>query len=160
MGQYGAQLSTPTSSGQQNNFNDQQMISANPEQTVAVNDQQLVASRGTVDFSKMSINTDLGDKLEEPKDAVGKALQKLVNFDDISSPVEEFALTMNPFAEKKDVSNVKGNKSKGLPPTAASWNLGPQPSLEQMKAVKLPPKVSSEVMKVPSTQYNPGDPNA
>lgn len=114
----------------------------------------------TPQLAQLSINTQVDEEEDAPKDDVGKLMKSLVNIDDISSPVEN--LSLNPFAddrEKEDKEKEKAQKlrrSRGIPPPAANW-AGAQPSLSQMQHVK--PTQSSERKSVMANSFV-YDPNA
>lgn len=74
-------------------------------------------------FSNLTVNTDPNDE-----DGISSAMKKLINIDDIGSPVEA-PLTMNPFEDEKK------NKTKAIPPV--SQKLGnPSASLSEMQTIK------------------------
>jgi hypothetical protein len=80
-----------------------------------------------------------------------KAMQSLVNFDDISEPaVSPLKLTM--VKEKEEKKNM--GKSRPLPPAAPAWNVGAQASLADIQAHASPRAApSSEVMRMHA--FNP-----
>lgn len=79
--------------------------------------------------------------------AVEKAMQSLVNFDDISEPaVSPLKLTMVKEREEKKMNN---GKSRPLPPAPPAWNLGTQASLADIQANSTPRAApSTEVMRM------------
>mmetsp|Transcript_5592 Transcript_5592/g.9250 ORF Transcript_5592/g.9250 Transcript_5592/m.9250 type:complete len:484 (-) Transcript_5592:529-1980(-) len=81
-----------------------------------------------------------------------KAMQSLVNFDDISEPaISPMKLTMVKEREEK----IKNNgKSRPLPPATPAWNVGPQACLGDIQANATPRAApSNEVMRMHA--FNP-----
>lgn len=111
---------------------------------------------------QLSINTALTDEKEEedgePVSEVDKAFKMLVNIDDITSPVEgETKLSIgNPFEEEKE-DRTKMKKSKAIPPPAKSW-AGPQPTLQEIQAIK--PTTTPKQRNEPVMKTSPFDPAA
>lgn len=84
---------------------------------------------------------------------LSSAFNNLVNIDDLSSEAEAKSqkLTM-----MHDTKKSLRKSSNAIPPKAADWNLGPSPSLAQLKNLQTgPPSQKKEVMKASLTQAPP-----
>lgn len=112
-----------------------------------------------VEKPKLTINTKMhlpeehveffGNSSPAGVDEVNSAFSSLVNLDDLNSPAEAKLKKLTMMNEEKQRKNRKGS-STPLPPKAAGWNLGPSPTLSELKAIQnTSPTEQKQIMSTP-----------
>uniref|UniRef100_A0A7S2SKH3 Uncharacterized protein n=1 Tax=Eucampia antarctica TaxID=49252 RepID=A0A7S2SKH3_9STRA len=110
---------------------------------------------------QLSINTNIHIDVEENVmffdsssptgvDEVNSAFKNIVNLDDLTSPADRKGQKLTMMNEETQKAR---KTTSALPPKAAGWNLGPSPSLAQLKNLQTgPPIERKEVMKASMIQ--------
>jgi len=140
LGQYGGPSPAPAvgtaATGGQPAYVDQQQYQENAQAPLgpAVAEQQHNGTNGTTavpetQFAKLGVTV---PPEADDEDGVSSAMKKLINLDDISSPVDA-PLTMNPFGE--DEKDKKKNKTKAIPPVSAKYG-HQSSSLAEIQTIK------------------------
>jgi hypothetical protein len=128
LGLYGQAPSTPSTPGAPPQPNFQSPVA--PPSGSCVNSS---VNFGNTNLSMNAPLSIVNDEEEAPKSAFDKALNSLVNFDDISAPADR---DIEKARQKKlEEQKIKGNKSKALPPVANSV-VGSGATLTQISQVK------------------------
>ncbi len=144
-----------TAIGSAQNAPNQTLALTNGEDTSADNN----PSADPVEKPKLTINTQMhlpeeqieffGNSSPTGVDEVNSAFSSLVNLDDLTSPAEAQKKKLTMMSEEKQKKTRKGS-STPLPPKAAGWNLGPSPTLSELKAIQTaPPTEKKEIMSTP-----------
>lgn len=91
----------------------------------------------------------------EIKSDLEKAMQNLVNFDDLTAPAEK-ALRLTMLKQEEEKKTTKNGKSRGLPPVAKGL-VGSGATLSQIQTVKTTTtlKDPSDIMKQPPQLFHP-----
>lgn len=131
MGQYGGPVPPPeTAPVQQQQYQQPPMAQAFAQQPPVEQyngtngHTEPAAAAPEAQFANLAVSTSEPDD----EDGISSAMKKLINIDDIGSPV----VSMNPFGDDKD---TKKNKTKAIPPVSQKFG-NPSASLSQIQTIK------------------------